>query len=60
MVRLQAKKIVTHRNQLQTITNQAVISVTKLLRIIILQKETAANFLKGNEFKAILPDLKKL
>ena len=25
----------------------------------ILQKETAVNFLKGNEFKAILPDLKK-
>ena len=26
----------------------------------ILQKETAVNFLKGNEFKAILPDLKKV
>ena len=26
----------------------------------ILQKEIAVNFLKGNEFKAILPDLKKL
>ena len=24
----------------------------------ILQKETAVNFLKGKEFKAILPDLK--
>ena len=26
----------------------------------MLQKETAVNFLKGNEFKVILPDLKKL
>ena len=26
----------------------------------ILQRETAVNFLKGDEFKAILPDLKKL
>ena len=26
----------------------------------ILQKETAVNFLNGNEFKAILPDLKKV
>ena len=26
----------------------------------ILQKETAVNFLKGNAFKAILPDLKKV
>ena len=26
----------------------------------ILQKETVVNFLKGNEFKAILPDLKKV
>ena len=26
----------------------------------ILQKETAVNFLKGKEFKAILPDLKKV
>ena len=26
----------------------------------ILQKETAVNFLKGNEFKAILPALKKV
>ena len=26
----------------------------------ILHKETALNFLKGNEFKAVLPDLKKL
>ena len=26
----------------------------------ILQKETAVNFLKGNEFKVILPDVKKL
>ena len=25
-----------------------------------LQEETAVNFLKGNEFKAILPDLKKV
>ena len=25
----------------------------------VLQKETAVNFLKGNEFKAILPNLKK-
>ena len=27
---------------------------------VILQKETAVNFLKGNEFKAILPALKKV
>ena len=33
MVRLQAIKIVTRHNQLQTIANQAVISVIKLLRI---------------------------
>ena len=39
---------------------QAVISVIKLLRISRLQKETAVNFLKGNEFKAILPDIKKV
>ena len=26
----------------------------------ILQKETAVNFLKGNKFKTILPDLKKV
>ena len=26
----------------------------------ILLKETAINFLRGNEFKAILPDLKKV
>ena len=26
----------------------------------ILQKETAVNFLKGIEFKAILPDLKEV
>ena len=26
----------------------------------ILQKETAVNFLRGNEFKAILPDWKKV
>ena len=26
----------------------------------ILQQETAVNFLKGNEFKAILPDLEKV
>ena len=26
----------------------------------ILQKETAVNFLKGNEFKAMLPDLKNV
>ena len=26
----------------------------------IVQKETAVNFLNGNEFKAILPDLKKV
>ena len=26
----------------------------------ILQKETAVNFLKGKNFKAILPDLKKV
>ena len=43
-------------NQLQTIANQAVISVLNKTFKDILQKETAVNFLKGNEFKAILPD----
>ena len=58
-MRLQVIKIVTRHNQLQTIANQAVISIIKSNKTFkdILQKETAVNFLKGNEFKAILPDL---
>ena len=41
------------------IANQAVISVIKLLRIPY-RKKTTVNFLEGNEFKVILPDLKKV
>ena len=61
-MRLQVIKIVTRHNQLQTIANQAVISIIKSNKTFkdILQKETAVNFLKANEFKAILPPLKKV
>ena len=62
VVRLQVIKIVTRHNQLQTIANQAVISIIKSNKTFkdILQKETVVNFLKANEFKAILPPLKKV
>ena len=59
MVRLQAIKIVTRRNQLQTIYSESSNLSNKTFKDI-LQKETAVNFLKGNEFKAILPDIKKV
>ena len=59
MVRLQAIKIVARHNQLQTIANQAVNPSKKTFKDI-LQEETDVNFLEGNEFRAILLDLKKV
>ena len=55
---MQAIKIVTRHNQ--TVNNSEPRSnLSNKTFKNILQKETAVNFLKGNEFKAILPDLKK-
>ena len=51
-------KIVTRQKQLQTIANQAVISVIKLLRTFT--EGNCRKFPQGKEFKAILSDLKKV
>ena len=59
MVRLQAIKIVTRHTT--TANNEEPNSnLSDKTFKDILQKETAVNFLKQNEFNAILPDLKKV
>ena len=58
MVRLQAIKIVTRQPTANNSKPSSNLS-NKTFKDI-LQKETAVNFLKGNEFKAILLDLKKV
>ena len=59
MVRLQAIKIVTRHKQLPENSEPSSNLSNKTFKDI-LQKETAVNFLKGNDLKAILPDLKKV
>ena len=58
MVRLQAIKIVTRQPTANNSEPSSNLS-NKTFKDN-LQEETAVNFLKGNEFKAILPDLKKV
>ena len=57
-MRLQAIKIVTRQPTANNSEPSSNLS-NKTFKDI-LQKETAVNFLKGNKFKAILLDLKKL
>ena len=59
MVRLQAIKIVT-RHTTTTNNEEPNSNLSDKTFKDILQKETAVNFLKQNEFNAILPDLKKV
>ena len=50
----------SHASQPSTNNSEPSSNLSNKIFKDILRKETAENFLKGNEFKAILPDLKKV